>query len=173
MKILNLHSRNLLFLAILFAASLISCSKNNGNNIVASPPTGEFIYYTVNGVHYEYVMPAALVVADSSVENTTFFPASYVTGQRIPSTTSDFARIGYDKSNIAVGNAQKLGLFAVPQTEIYPYYATSVNPIFVSITEYGNVGEFIAGSFSGLITGAAPNHLEYDVTCNFRVKRRL
>ena len=162
-----------LFLIALFFLSLVSCQKNHVEEIISTPSLDEYVNYTVNGTAYSFLMPADNIIADTSAENTTFFPGSSVYAQRIPFTNADNANISYNKTNIAVGSSQQLALFAVPQTEIYPYYANSVNPIFIHITEYGNVGEFIAGNFSGTITGSAPGNIQYDVTCSFRVKRRI
>ena len=45
------------------------------------------------------------------------------------------------------------------------------NPILVRITEYGAIGEFTSGTFSGtLIEFLLPNTV-YNVTCNFKIRR--
>lgn len=172
MKILNLTKAIIVVLISLSFTSLVSCKKNDEKAAIVLSQD-EYIYYSVNGTDYSFLKPADTVFADTLTETSTFFLASKVYGDRIPSTTADFARIVYAQTNIGLGSQQQLALFAVAQTEVYPYYATAAAPIFVHITEYGNVGEFVAGNFSGLITGAAPGNLQYNVTCNFRVKRRI
>jgi hypothetical protein len=44
-------------------------------------------------------------------------------------------------------------------------------PIQVKITEFGNVGQFIGGNFTGIFTGGAPANKTYNVTCSFRFRR--
>jgi hypothetical protein len=46
------------------------------------------------------------------------------------------------------------------------------NPITVYYTEFGNIGQYIAGSFSGTIKSTANNNI-YNVTCSFRMKRKF
>jgi hypothetical protein len=41
----------------------------------------------------------------------------------------------------------------------------------VNITEYGAVGQFISGNFTGTLTGAAPTNTPYNIVCSFRVRR--
>jgi hypothetical protein len=45
-------------------------------------------------------------------------------------------------------------------------------PIFVNITEYGAVGQFIAGNFTGAFRGGGPANTVYNVTYSFRIRRR-
>lgn len=44
------------------------------------------------------------------------------------------------------------------------------NPINILFTEYGNVGQYIAGNFAGTVKSNVTNNV-YTVTCSFRVKR--
>lgn len=48
--------------------------------------------------------------------------------------------------------------------------AISTVPISINITEYGNVGGFISGSFSGTMLDFVTN-VPYTVSCSFRVRR--
>ena len=154
---------------------LISCKKNDANiivpNIVLAP--NEFIHYTVNSVPYSYDRPIDSLLADDSLETPTFNPHSKVLGARIPNVLNDFTRIDYSKAGSAVGSSQTLIVFSTPQTELYPYPATTSTPILINITEYGAVGQYISGNFLGLLIGAPPGNTLYYVTCSFRVKRRI
>ena len=50
--------------------------------------------------------------------------------------------------------------------------STSIRtPINVQITEYGSVGQFIAGNFSGALFGGAPTNTVYNTSCTFRIRR--
>ena len=45
------------------------------------------------------------------------------------------------------------------------------NPITVYYTEFGNIGQYIAGNFSGSIRNNTTN-VNYNISCSFRIKRR-
>jgi hypothetical protein len=172
MKALQLIQKKLLFPVALFLTALVACKKNDTAEIITGP-ADEYINYTVNGTAYSYVKPADHVLADTLPEVQVFVPVSSVYGNKIPATSTAAVKISYAKLNAAVGSLQQLILFATPQTEIYPSNASAAAPVFVTITEYGNPGEFIAGNFSALLTGSAPGNIQYNITCNFRVKRRI
>jgi hypothetical protein len=172
MQILNVARKELLLVIAVVFISLVSCKKNDAGEIITNP-ADEYINYTVNGTAYSYVKPADNLFADTLPEIQSFIPVSSVYGNRIPPANPDAVRISYAKPNTAVGSMQQLTLFATPQTEIYPYFANAALPVFINITEYGNVGEFIAGNFSALLTGAAPAYTQYNIICSFRVRRRI
>jgi hypothetical protein len=69
---------------------------------------------------------------------------------------------------IGVGSNQKLIEFRPCQITEYPGITSSV---FVHITEFGTVGQFMAGEFTGVFAGPPPANTQYNVTCSFRVKR--
>ena len=70
------------------------------------------------------------------------------------------------------------GKLNVPNNPIIPFIEGDgigplfPNPITVNFTEYGNIGQYIAGSFSGTIK-STPSNIIKTVTCSFRVKRRF
>ncbi len=160
-------------LFILAFVSLMSCKKHTDNKQAATPTlsTDEYIHYTVNGNQYSYNRPFDEILADTLTESMTFANFADIRGNRNPNNPADFTRISYQRPN-GLGNTFRLGLFAVPQAEVYPYVATSSSLIYVTVTEYGNIGEYIAGNFSGAIVGPAPNNTTYNITCDFRVRRR-
>jgi hypothetical protein len=137
----------------------------------------EYINYSVNSVTYNYTMPSDSVFADDSSETQNLFPPGEVIGRRIPNTTNDFARISYQKNGIAVGSSQKLTLFYCPQTGAFidniAGYLTTANPVMINITEYGTSGQFIAGNFAATLVSPPPANTIYNITCDFRVKRKI
>jgi hypothetical protein len=119
--------------------------------------TQEYVNYTVNGTPYSFTSPADSI---------------YMTGQGTIGnlfiyafrSNNDFVNMQIDRNGIAVGSVQQLIAFSSNQTQPT---TTIVSPVSVNITEYGAVGEFIAGNFTGQI-GPPPN---LNVVCNFRVRR--
>jgi hypothetical protein len=162
----------LLVVLALSALGFYSCNKSNTDSLKALS-TEEFIKYNVNATDYNFTMPVDSVFADSLVESPYFFPSNKVNANRIPVSAVDFARIDYEKTGISQGSMQPLKIFYTSQTGFYPYTTTSTNPVLVTITEYGNVGEYIAGNFSGLFIGPAPGNIQYNVICSFRARRRI
>ncbi|MEI2748370.1 MAG: hypothetical protein V9E88_06405 [Ferruginibacter sp.] len=72
-----------------------------------------------------------------------------------------------DRNNIALNSVQPLISFYNGQTQLDPVSA----PVNVTITEYGAIGQFIAGNFSGVLTNQTLPVTNYNVTCSFRVRR--
>ncbi len=158
----------------LFAIVFYSCKKSNADSSKVLS-TEEFVKYNINGTNYVYNMPADSVLANGtdSVENAQFPITNSVIANRIPGSINDFFKISYYNYNISLGSRQLITVFYTPQTGLYPSPITSAIPVFLTITEYGNVGEYIAGDFSALFIGPAPGNIQYNVTCSFRVMRRI
>jgi hypothetical protein len=174
MKTGFLNMKRYLFAILLglFAVSFYSCDKNS-TNIVLS--TDEFVKYNVNGIDYSFIMPADSVFPNmsDSIESPSFFPSNSVTASRIPGSLNDFFKISYYRYGTSLGSIQTITLFYTSQTGIFPSPITSANPVLLTITEYGTIGEYIAGNFSATFNGPQPGNLQYNVTCSFRVKRRI
>ena len=171
----NILLQTVLIFALGFLAlAFYSCTKRSPNTIL-SPD--EHINYTVNGVAYNFTIPADSVMSEDSMETVSFIPYDEVIGQRIPNATNDFARIAYTHNGIALGSMQQLNIFYTLQTGAYinniSGYLTTANPVIITITEYGAVGQYIAGNFTAVFTGPAPANISYNVDCDFRVKRKI
>jgi len=151
-----------------------SCNKKTPGTVL-SPD--EYINYTVNGIAYNFTMPMDSVMVNDSLETISFIPYNEVIGNRIPNVANDFARIAYTQTGIAQGSLQQLNIFYTLQTGAYinniSGYLTAVNQVMIKITEYGAVGQFIAGNFTATFTGPPPGNTPYIVICDFRVKRKM
>jgi hypothetical protein len=128
--------------------------------------TEQFFNYTIDGTPYNYSSPADSFYMYVNPQTT---PAQItISGSRINSGTSTSGFFSFDQPGIAVGSAQNM-------TSIYLSQITGTttinNTISVNITEYGAVGEFIAGNFSGSITGPSPTFTVYNINGSFRVRR--
>jgi hypothetical protein len=135
----------------------ISSGNNNIGNIIACGITSqEFFNYSVNSSNY-------------SITDTVYQFASgntmHINAWAALNTNS--AGTEFDRQNITVNSLQNLNSFYSLQTG----QTTITNPISVHITEYGNIGQFISGNFTGTVTGTAPPNTTYNITCNFRVRR--
>lgn len=140
---------------------------NAGTNTVANIQacgiiTQQFINYTINSATYSFTAPA-----DTFFYSNNNQASISITGYRIAPPSSN-VNINFANTGVAVGSSQNLQNFNPSQI------ADSLRitiPIWVNITEYGAVGQFAAGTFSGIFTGASPANIQYNVTCNFRVRR--
>lgn len=127
-----------------------------GNNIT------EFVYYTINGTSYNYSAPANSLYY--YYFSTWSPPAIHINAQ----STTGQSTIKMEAAGIAAGSNQNLIAFRPLQIQ------DSVNiftPIGINITEYGSVGQYVAGGFNGTLTGAPPSNTPYIVNCTFRIKR--
>ena len=80
-----------------------------------------------------------------------------------------FGEFSFTGAGIGAGTTQTLVNFALEQP--IAYLTINNPPVNVAITEYGTVGQYIAGNFSGSFTGPAPTSTIYNITCSFRVRR--
>ena len=150
-----------LLLSVLFTAVIFTgCKKNTEAEVVTSE---QYIKYTINNVPYNYTAPA-----DTFYHGINYsFTALAIFGENLV-TPQNNATLLMAYPGMGVGSNQKLMEFWPYQITDYP--AITI-PIFVHITEFGAVGQFMAGEFTGVFTGSPPANTQYNVTCSFRVKR--
>ena len=147
-------------------ATLIAGANVIGTMTACDVSSQQFINYTVNGINYAYTTPVDSVYQYAKPQNT---PPTMVIGAfALTSNTTQQLGIVFPQNGIVVNSTHNLSQFSVPQIG---NPSTIASPITVKITEYGMVDQYIAGNFSGTITGAAPGNVPYIVTCSFRVKR--
>lgn len=90
---------------------------------------------------------------------------SFIFGYR-NSTPSIEVYFSYSNTGIAVGSTQPLLSFS--SNQILGQGATTGS---VNITEYGAVGQFIAGTVTGTVVTTTPQ--TYNIVCSFRVRRNF
>ena len=139
-----------------------------GNNVIGNIFTcgtsnQEFFNYSINGTNYSFTPPVAYF-GQQDGSNANNIPTEFI-------YATDYITTGelvFTQQNIAPGSTQTLENFYCSQAGTDSSLANSSVPVY--ITEYGAVGQFIAGNFSGILTGT-PSNLTYAITCNFRVRR--
>jgi hypothetical protein len=122
----------------------------------------QFVNFTINTTPYNYTAPSDSLVLSGGGTNTDYI---IFAGNNV---NSNFGTMRFTRTGIAQGSVQNLISFTPIQI---PANSTINTPIGVNITEYGAIGQYVAGNFSGVITGPAPANTVYNVTCNFRVRR--
>ena len=123
----------------------------------------EFINYSINSTSYSIIPPVGSIYAGVSSSGVYIQGNAESNGQNGKSISMNF-----EQSGIAVNSIQKLLSFNTLQVNDS---IDIITPVLVNITEYGAVGQYIAGNFTGTFTGAPPANKQYNTTCNFRVKR--
>ena len=123
----------------------------------------------MNGISYSLIAPADSIF---TFPNPQTIPSRIeVHGFNNRTTAPPIYRnvsLGFSDAGISAGSVQTLTMFYTSDISD----STNLNtPINVNITEYGSVGQFIAGDFTGTLTGAGPAFTLYNITCNFRVRR--
>ena len=114
-----------------------------------------FIHQVRNGVPYNLNNPPDTIKTINPGNNNIGMMYFADPAMTIP------AQIIFSGTGIGVGSDQTL-IGMTPYTILNP-------PVLVHITEYGLVGQFIAGNFTGNFSG--PNNLSYNITCSFRIRR--
>ena len=121
----------------------------------------QFVNFTINASLYNYTPPSdTLMLYGAGTNNYMIAISTYasLSGGTIKFTTA----------GIAQGSTQNLISFTPMQI---PQFSTINTPINVNITEYGAIGQYLAGNFSGVLTAPPPTNTVYNVTCNFRIQR--
>ena len=125
----------------------------------------QFITYTIDGGSpIEFFYPADSLTHYGNGSTA----ICYISGSRIPGSGTDNVNFSFPTNGIAVGAVQILETFYSSQLGTQ----TSTSAVNVNITEYGAVGEFIAGNFSGPVMGPPPT-TTYNIVCSFRVRRNF
>jgi hypothetical protein len=137
-----------------------------GTLIACKVSTLQFLNYSVNGTNYSFTSPADSLTQYTKPQNTP--PSLFIVGSRGSNTAG--AYIIMSQTGIALNSLQNLNSFNCPEIT---NSATIVAPITVKITEYGFVGQYMAGNFNGTFRGPAPGNILYQVACSFRVKRAI
>lgn len=142
---------------------------NAGSNTVANIQAcgnsiQQFVNYTVNGTPYSFTAPVDSVFIGQGNGNSIVI----IQGSQIGGSSNNYMFFSFDSQGIAVNSTHPIVGVSCPQMN----QNTNPNPVLVNITEYGAIGQFISGNFSGTFVelGAPPNTI-YNVTCNFRVRR--
>ncbi len=132
----------------------------------------QFFNYSVNGSNYSLIYPSDSLfmftnpqVTPSRIEVHGYSPS---TGGTTPPQNRNVS-LHFAEAGIAVGSSQPMIMF---YTNAINDTTNITTPILVNITEYGPIGGFLAGNFNGSLTGTAPASTVYNITGNFRVRRR-
>jgi hypothetical protein len=156
-------------------SSPFSYTLNTGNNTVPNlqacgTTTEQFFNYSVNGASYSITSPVDSFISFNNPQTNP--PRIEIHAQKvIPTMPTSYNNIsiGFSSLGIAVGSTQSLTLFYTSEISD----STNLNsPILVNITEYGSVGQFISGNYTGTVIGGSPTNTIYNVTGSFRVRRR-
>jgi hypothetical protein len=124
--------------------------------------TQEYFNYTDNGVPYTYSTPV----------DTTYMYAVYaptytntIYGRTLPLVPNNYATITFGIFNISVGSNTAVSSFSTFTSNSYLFNSGMVN-----ITEYGNIGQFEAGTFNVTKTDLQTQTL-HTFTGSFRIRR--
>lgn len=120
-----------------------------------------FINYTLNGTPYSITEPSATLAGYN------LSPNPWTAIIHLNSSPSPDMNFQFD-GGTALGSGHKVTDIWSPGFPSGRGYAPV--PLTVTITEYGDIGGFISGSFSGLTLDFVSNAI-YNVNYNFRIKR--
>jgi len=146
-----------------------SYTLNTGNNIISNIQScgvlpSEYTYYTIDGTPF-YQSSGGFYFRQSgagSPNNIDMFSTSHDPAMTIPHSGFSVVR----PVILPPGSASLYSFSIYNNASGSPF----PNPITVNYTEYGNIGQYIGGSFAGTIRNNTTNTI-YNVTCSFRMKR--
>jgi hypothetical protein len=146
----------------------LSLGANNIGNLQACGTSiSQFVTYTIDGGAATTFSYPADSVGHSGAGTSGI---AYIFGSSM--TSNDFINFSFPTNGIAVGSTQLLEIFNCSALNTQ----TTTSNGNVNITEYGAIGEFIAGNFTATIaavSGNPPVTTLHTVTCSFRVRRNF
>jgi hypothetical protein len=169
MQIINPRILKCVIYCVLTIMVISSCEKNtdDGQN---TEPSQEYIYFSSNGVKDTVVLccqPTNYFNYKDSAATNSVPISTYIYGLG----NNGNVAFGFSRVNIGVNSTQTLvyyGAGGLAGTGGYMLYPTSTG---VKITEYGGIGQYVAGNFTCSFTSPFTNTF-YNVTCSFKVKRK-
>jgi len=147
----------------LYNTSIVVGLNNIGNLQACNISNAEFINYSIDGTNYSITVPPDTLNYYPVFPNNV--PHMIINGGQI--VGSNTAYIYVDWSAVTLNSLQPLAAFGLAQMPNVSFQ----NPINVHITEYGIIGEFVSGNFTGVFTDNAPPNATHNVTCSFRIRR--
>lgn len=139
--------------------TLINGSQINNNIKICNVLTSEYYKFSVNGISYTFTKPP-----DHIRQYAVGVPFRYYIEAE---NSTYYSRLFFEGVNMAVGSHQEFVQFESRNSIMK---SPANNPVTVNITEYGAIGEYVSGNFSGILRDLITNDL-YDVSCSFRIKR--
>lgn len=145
---------------------------NAGNNTISNIQACgtvpvEYAYYVVNGTPYYKATGNAYFSQFLYTPPIPQTPIDVFGVYLDPFSTVPHSGFSVERSTFPINSAPLLSfnIYNIVSGNPYP------NPITVYYTEFGNIGQYIAGNFSGTIRNNSTN-VDYNINCSFRIKRR-
>lgn len=131
-----------------------------GNILACGLSTAEFVHFSIDGVPGTFDAPVDTVWQPQ-------INIFHVVGRRKLPIVENFSA-GFDTTGIQLGSLQNL--IGCSGTLLPgPSYVPS--PVMVQITEFGSIGQYVSGNFSGNIQYVNPPNTVYHIDFSFRVRR--
>lgn len=138
---------------------------NLGNLTACGTSTLGVINYTIDGVSYTLAEPAD-TLGGYFLDNG---PAVWTQVLKISQSQNTNPQIAFQfDGGMAIGSAHNVyEIFSIS----FPGNRGTSPGLPVTITEYGNLGGFMSGSFSGTVMDFSSTPVPHTISCNFRVRR--
>lgn len=142
--------------------NLVAGINNIGNLQACNISNAEFINYTIDGTSYSINVPPDTMSNYKQCSNTCEL---IIIGGQIAGSNTAYMNITWD--GIGLNSSQPLNIFVTSQVG----NITVPNNLTVLITEYGAIGQFVSGTFTGVFTENSPPNTPHNITCSFRIRR--
>ena len=147
-----------------------SCQKSLNNEKLLIDPE-EFLNYSIDGVDYAYAASNDTIGIHNFVPSESSIFSLWLRVYSRGQSDGNYSVLFFAREGIAVNSNQSLHLFGTTAVFGANNALLSQNPLFVHITEYGQIGEFIAGNFQGILFETQGSNQNHNVACSFRVRR--
>jgi hypothetical protein len=144
----------------------LNAGTNNAGNLKACGISAqEYFYYTVDGVNYLMAAPQDSIAFTGKAGN----PEAWIYAYEKTATSHN---VFFQFFNFGIAQNSNQSLMSFSSTKIPPVGMIAPYGL-VYIKEYGVVGQFISGDFSGSFVEQSSNpSIFHTISCSFRARRR-
>ena len=139
-----------------------------GNVQACGGNTTEFLTYSIKGATYNYTdsLEAARVTTLGGTSN---FVTTITRNVYNPSSNFNMTINGTSIGTYSTNNSgSSVGLTIQGNY----YYSNTTNNVYINVSEYGTVGQYVAGTFSGTLADSLSPIQGSSISGSFRVKRK-
>ncbi len=144
--------------------TLVPGTNNIGTLQACGTSSSEFFNYSIDGTSHNLVSPPDSLYHGGAAGTTN----SYVNASQAGGV-NHYVYLNFVNTGIGAGSSQNITGF---YSSYLPTQGTLTPPATVNITEYGAIGQFIAGNFTCTLTSTAPP-ATHNIVGSFRVRRNF
>ena len=151
-----------------YSIQVFNANVNTGNLQACNTSNFEFLRYTFKGSIYDYTdsLDASRIIPPGGSSNYTT-----TIKRTINNATSNF-NLNFNGATTGTYTTTSIGNNLSLTTQNIFYFNNTTNNIYININEYGNVGQYIGGTFNGTLADSLNVMQGSSISGSFRIIRK-